>query len=155
MPKINKLAKARSLAVSGAAAAAVALPLALISTPAHASTVKGCSVVPLTPVRVAGTTATVRFDTRITCPKDRIVRVKDERRELDGLDGSNLYGTSTYVRTFEAAGTKTVPIIAVVTNTESGAEEVFHRTAFLVADINGVSSSWTPFQDSGRLSVSV
>jgi hypothetical protein len=47
-----------------------------------------------------------------------------------------------------------VVFYAVVTNTEAGGEEVYHRTTFRVADINGVSG-WTVFENSAYVVVPI
>jgi len=82
----STLARIRRFGIAGAAAAAVVLPLVLVSTPAEAATLNGCTVTPLAPIRV-GTKAAgvpiVRFSTRVTCVNDRIVQIQDDRREDD------------------------------------------------------------------------
>lgn len=156
----TKLARIRRVAIGGTAAAAMAVPLAMVSAPAQAATMGGCTVVPLNPVRV-GTTITgvplVRFSTRVSCLKDRIVQIQDQRLESDapaGVAGDDSYGLSTYLRTFAANGTVVVSTVDQVTNTEAGPEEVYHRTRFRVATINGVTG-FTGFQNSGPLAVIV
>ncbi len=157
---ITKLAKIRRFAIGGAAAAAVALPLALASTPAQAATLNGCTVTPLAPVRV-GTSVNgvpiLRFSTRVTCATDRIIQIRDQRLESDapaGVAGDDSYGTSVYLRTFAAAATVTFSTNDLVTNTESSNEEVYHRTSFRVATIAGVTG-WTAFQNSALVSVAI
>jgi hypothetical protein len=157
-----KLAKVRRLAIGGAAAAAIALPLTLVSTPAQAATtLNGCTVTPLTPGPRVGTTPgglpIVRFSTRVTCVRDRIIQMLDQRWEADapaGIAGDDFYGATTYLRTFAVPATIVVSTNAVVTNTEFGNEEVYHRTRFRVATINGVSG-WTAFENSGIRSVAI
>ena len=85
-----KLSNARKFAISGAAAVAVALPLAMVSAPAQAATtLNGCTVDPIRPVVVGqvGGVPQVRFSTRVTCSKDRIVQIRDQRREADAPAG--------------------------------------------------------------------
>ena len=102
-----KLSNVRKFAISGAAAVAVALPLAMVSAPAQAATtLNGCTVDPLRPVVVGqvGGVPQVRFSTRVTCSKDRIVQIRDQRREADapaGIAGDDSYGSTTYLRTFD------------------------------------------------------
>jgi hypothetical protein len=152
-----KLPKARKFAISGIAAVAVALPLAMVSGPAQAATVAGCTVVPLTPVvvgQVAGQ-PNVRFSTRVTCVGDRIVQIRDQRLEADapaGIAGDDSYGQTNYLETFESGATRVVSVTDVVTSTENSNEEVYHRTSIRVATINGVSN-WTSFENSSVRSV--
>ncbi|HET9650137.1 MAG TPA: hypothetical protein VFP34_18170 [Microlunatus sp.] len=151
----------RKAIIGGAAAAAVALPLALVASPAQAATsLNGCTVTPLAPVRV-GTTATgvpiVRYSTRVTCVKDRIIQIRDQRFEADapaGVTGDDSYGSTTYLRTFAAGATITLSTNDLVTNTELGNEETYHRTSFRVATIAG-ASGWTAFENSALLSVAI
>ena len=153
-----KLSNARKFAISGAAAVAVALPLAMVSAPAQAATtLNGCTVAPLRPVVVGqvGGVPQVRFSTRGTCAQDRIVQIRDQRREADspaGIAGDDSYGSTTYLRTFDAQRTIVVSTLDLVTSTENSNEEVYHRTSFRVASINGVSG-WTNFENSPQLSV--
>ena len=157
----TKLAKVRTLVLGGAAAAAVVLPLTLVTAPAQAATFNGCTVTPLTPTRI-GTNAAgvpiVRYSTVVSCVKDRIVQVRDQRYEADapaGVAGDDFYGSTTYpVKTFAVAGTVILSSSDLVTNTEFGNEETYHRTSFRVASIDG-ASGWTAFQDSGLLSVAI
>jgi hypothetical protein len=154
--------KVRKLVIGGAAAAAVMLPLAVLPTsPAQAATTRaGCTVAPLAPVRI-GTNAAgvpiVRFSTRVTCVKDRIVQIRDQRYEADppaGIAGDDPYGATTYLRTFAAPATIVVSTTDLVTNTEAGNEEAYHRTSFRVSTINGVSA-WTAYENSSVLSVAI
>ena len=154
-------AKVGKLLVGGVAAAAVAVPLALLSAPAQAATtLGGCTVDPLAPVRVGTSPAgvpLVRFSTRVTCVQDRIIQIQDQRFEADapaGVAGDDGYGASTYLRTFAAPSTILLSTTDEVTNTEAGNEEAYHRTSFRVASIGGVSG-WTPFEDSPVLSVAI
>ena len=157
----TRLTKVRKLAIGGAAAAAVALPLALTAMPAQAATsLGGCTVAPLAPVRV-GTNAAglplVRFSTRVSCVKDRIVQIRDQRLEADapaGIAGDDSYGSSTSLRTFAVPATIILSTTDVVTNTEASNEDVYHRTSFRVSSINGVSG-WTAFENSPGLSVAI
>jgi hypothetical protein len=158
---LSKAARARKLVIGGAAAAAVVLPLTLAATPAQAATsLNGCTVAPLLPVRV-GTTAggvpIVRYSTGVTCVKDRIVQIRDQRYEWDapaGVANDEFYGSTTYLQTFAAAGTVVVSTRDVVTNTELGNEETYHRTSFRVSSINGVTG-WTAFENSPLRSVAI
>lgn len=148
----TKFARIRRAAMGTAAAAVVALPLALTSTPAQAATLNGCTVTPLAPVKVGqlGNVPVYRFSTRVTCLKDRIVQIVDQRWEADapaGIAGDDFYGSTVHLRTFAVSGTVIVSANDVVTNTEAGFEEVYHRTAFRVATIGGVTP-FTPFQNS-------
>ena len=160
-PAMSKFAKVRKVAIGATAAAAVVLPLAMVATPAQAATTRaGCTVAPLQPVRV-GTTAAglpiVRFSTRVTCVKDRIVQIRDQRWEWDapaGVANDEFYGSTTYLRTFAAPATIIVSTRDVVTNTELGNEEAYHRTSFRVGTING-STAWTAFENSAVRSVAV
>ena len=150
----TKLAK---LVVGGAATAAIALPLTMMAAPAQAATLAGCTVTPLTPVVVGqvGGQPNVRFTTRVTCAPDRIVEIRDNRREADapgGIANDFNYGQTNYLRTFAAQGTILVSTTDRVTNTENSNEEAYHRTSFRVATINGVSG-WTTFQNSPVRSV--
>jgi hypothetical protein len=97
----------------------------------------------------------VRFSTVVSCSKDRIVQIRDQRYEFDapaGVANDQFYGSETYLRTFAVTGTVTLSTTDLVTNTESSDEEAYHRVSFRVATINGVSA-FTPFEDSPRLSV--
>jgi hypothetical protein len=153
-----KLSNARKFAISGAAAVALALPLAMVSAPAQAATtLNGCTVDPLRPVVVGqvGGVPQVRFSTRVTCAQDRIIQIRDQRREADapaGIAGDQSYGSTTYLRTFDAQRTIVVSTLDLVTSTENSNEEVYHRTSFRVATINGVSA-WTNFENSPQRSV--
>ncbi len=153
----TKLTTARKLIIGGAATAAIALPLTMIAIPAQAATLAGCTVTPLTPVVIGqiGGQPNVRFSTRVTCAPDRIVQIRDQRREADapaGIAGDDSYGQTNYLETFAAQATIIVSTTDVVTSTEPSDEEVYHRTSFRVATINGVSG-WTSFQNSGVRSV--
>jgi len=155
----TKLATLRKFVTRGAAVAALALPLALVPSPAEAATVNGCTVTPLTPVRI-GTSAAgipiVRFSTRITCVANRIVRVVDQRGESDapaGIAGDDFYGSSTYLRTFATAGSVVVSTIDLVTNTGAGVELAYHRTNMRVASIDRILSR--VFQNSPVLVVNI
>ena len=155
----NHLSRIRKAAIGGAAAAAVALPLALTSAPAQAATLNGCTVTPLAPVKVGqlGNVPIYRFSTRVTCVKDRIVQIVDQRWESDppaGVAGDQSYGTSVYLRTFAAPGTVILSVNDFVTNTEAGFEEVYHRTAFRVASIGGVTG-FTAYQNSALVAAAV
>ena len=158
-PAMSKIARVRKVAIGAAAAAAVVLPITMVATPAQAATSRGgCTVAPLQPVRV-GTTAAglpiVRFSTRVTCAKDRIVQIRDQRWEWDapvGVANDEFYGSTTYLRTFAAPATIILSTRDVVTNTELGNEEAYHRTSFRVATIGGVSA-WTNFENSPQRSV--
>jgi hypothetical protein len=156
----TKVAKVRTLVLGGAAAAAVVFPLTLVAPAQAATSLAGCTVAPLTPVRVGTTPGglpVVRFSTRVTCVKDRIVEIRDQRYEADapaGIAGDDSYGSTTYLRTFAAPATIVVSTSDVVTNTEAGNEEVYHRTSFRVATINGVTA-WSAFEDSTLLSVAI
>ena len=158
---MSKVARVRKVAIGAAAAAAVVLPITMVATPAQAATsLAGCTVAPLKPVRV-GTTAAglpiVRFSTRVTCVKDRIVQIRDQRWEWDapnGVANDEFYGSTTYLRTFAAPATIVLSTRDVVTNTELGNEEAYHRTSFRVATING-STGWTAFENSPLRSVAV
>ncbi|HEY5821552.1 MAG TPA: hypothetical protein VIT20_06230 [Propionibacteriaceae bacterium] len=147
-----QLAKVRKLVIGAGAAAAIALPLALVTTPAQAATLSGCTVTPLAPVvvgQVAGQPL-VRFSTRVTCVQDRIVQIRDDRRESDapaGIAGDDSYGQTVYLQTFAAPATIVLSTNDVVTSTENSNEEVYHRTSFRVATIGG-TSAWTSFQNS-------
>ncbi|HEX8509111.1 MAG TPA: hypothetical protein VF635_06405 [Propionibacteriaceae bacterium] len=153
----KQLAKTRKLVMGGVAAAAVVLPLAMVSTPAQAATLSGCTVTPLRPVVVGqvGGQPNVRFSTRVTCLKDRIVQILDRRYEADAPAGPAndfLYGSTVHLRTFETPGTIVVSRTQVATSTENSNEEVYHRTSFRVSTINGVSA-WTAFENSPERSV--
>ena len=153
----TKLANVRKLVLGGIATAAVAVPLTMIAAPAQAATLAGCTVTPLTPVVIGqvGGQPNVRFSTRVTCAPDRIVQIRDNRREADapaGVAGDFNYGTTTYLRTFAVQSTILVATTDIVTSTENSNEEAYHRTSFRVATINGVSN-WTAFQNSPVLSV--
>jgi hypothetical protein len=158
---MSKVAKVRKLAIGGVAAAAVALPLTLVATPASASTsLGGCTVTPLRPDRVGTTLGglpIVRYRTVVTCAKDHIVQIRDQRWEYDGPVGvanDEFYGSNTYLQTFETGATRVLATRDVVTNTEIGFEETYHRTSFRVATINGVTG-WTAFENSPLLSVAI
>ena len=161
-PAMSKAARVRRLAIGGAAAAAVGLPLIMVATPAQAAPLAGCTVTPLTPVpigRTPGGVPIVRFSTRVTCVKDRIVQIRDQRYEADapaGIAGDDPYGSVVpqYLRTFAAPATIIVSTTDVVTNTELGNEEAYHRTSFRVATIDRVTG-WTPFENSPLRSVAI
>jgi hypothetical protein len=157
----TKAGKIRKLVIGGAAAVAVALPLAMASAPAHAATsLGGCTVDPLAPVRTGTNPAgvpIVRFSTRVTCVQDRIVQIVDQRLEADapaGIAGDDNYGSTTYLRTFATAGTIVVSTTDLVTNTEASNEEAYHGTSFRVASIAGVTGT-TAFEASPVLSVAI
>jgi len=152
-----KLPKARKFVISGAAAVAVALPLAMVSAPAQAATtLNGCTVTPLRPsVVVVGGQEKVYFPTRVHCVADRIVRIQDQRLERDdpaGIAGDDSFGQTIYTETFEAGATRVVSRTIVVASTEDSNEEVYHRARFKVASINGVSN-WTSYENSPVRSV--
>ena len=148
----TKLAKVRKLAIGGAAATAIMLPLTMVSTPAQAATVSGCTVTPLTPVVIGqvGGQPNVRFSTRVTCVPNRIVQIRDQRREADapaGIAGDDSYGQTNYLRTFASQATIILSTTDVVTSTENSNEEAYHRTSFRVSTING-PTGWTAFENS-------
>ena len=153
----TKLASVRKLVLGGIATAAVAVPLTMIAAPAQAATLGGCTVTPLVPVVIGqvGGQPNVQYRTRVTCAPDRIVQIRDNRREADapaGVGNDFNYGTTTYLETFDSQQTIIVRVNDVVTSTENSNEEAYHRTSFRVATINGVSN-WTAFQNSPVLSV--
>ena len=154
----SKLSKVRTLVLSGAAAAAVVVPLTLVTAPAHASTtLNGCTVTPLRPGPAQISAGVVRTEhrTQVTCVADRIVQIVDERREADapaGIAGDDFYGSRVYLHTFAQAGTVTLSTTDTVDNTEGGNEEVYHRTSFRVASITGVVGP-TAFENSPVRSV--
>ena len=55
------------------------------------------------------------------------------------------YGRTGYLKTFATSGFTVVWTRDTVTSTEPSNEEVYHRTSFRVATING-TSDWTRFQ---------
>lgn len=148
--------KTRRIVIGGLAAAAVAVPLGLSPAPAHAATRAGCTVTPLTPSVVnVGGTPRVLYRTQVSCAANRIVQVRDYRYESDapgGLAGDDYLGNRVHLRTFSSAGNVTFSSLGALPNTESSNEEVYHRTSFRVATINGVSA-WTSFQNSGIRSI--
>ena len=148
--------KGRRILVGGLAAAAIAAPLSLASAPAHAASLNGCTVNPLTPsvVTVAGVKR-VQYRVQVTCAANRIVQIRDYRYESDaplGLAGDDYLGSVVHLRTFASAGSVTLSSLGGLPNTESSNEEVYHRTSFRVATIGGVTG-WTGFQSSGIRSV--
>jgi hypothetical protein len=149
----TKLAKVRTLVLGGAAAAAVVLPLTLVTAPAHASTtLNRCTVTPLTP---AGGPTVSQYSTRVTCLANHIVQIVDQRYEADapaGMVGDDFYGSKTYPYTFAQAGTVILSTPDAVDNTEVGNEETYHRTSFRVASITGVVGP-TAFENSPVRSV--
>lgn len=152
--RLNKVVK---LAVGSAAAAAVAIPMTLVSAPAQAATANGCTVVPQRPVKVGaiGGVPIARYSVFVNCQKDRIVQIIDQRWESDapaGLAGDDYYGTKVHLKTFDKAGAVVLSHLGVVTNTGPGIELTYHRTTFRVATINGVSG-WSTFQNSPVLPV--
>jgi hypothetical protein len=158
----TKLAKVRTLVIGSAAAAAVVLPLTLVTVPAQAATSNGCTVTPLPPVLV-GTTAAgvpiVHFSTNVSCAAGRVVEIKDQRREADapaGISGDDSYGSTTHLVPFGTSGSTVVTVADEVTSTESGNEEVYHRTSFRVFTLtNPGGSASTAYQNSGVLSVAI
>ena len=152
----TKLAKVRTLVLSGAAAAAVVLPLTLVSTPAHAvTTLNGCSVTPLTPSAPPAGSIVSEYRTEVTCVANRIVEIVDQRYEEDGLAGTlddESYGSTTYLQTFVQGQTVILSTSDTVANTELGNEETYHRVSFRVASINGVAGP-TAFENSALRSV--
>jgi hypothetical protein len=144
-------AKARKVVVGSVAVAALSLPLALASaSSAGAATDReGCTVTPLAPQQV-GSTNFVRFPYRVTCDKDRIVQIRQQRWESDpppGLRGDDFLGSTTNLRTFAVAGSTVVSSFRVLPDTEPGAEEIYHRVSFRVATIDGVTG-WTRYENS-------
>ena len=155
--------KIRKVFAAAAASTAVAVPLVLTTgVPAEATTsVSGCSVSPLKPTAtrvlvlrngVFSYDTRITYNTRVTCAKDRIIRVYDQRWEQDapaGISGDDFYGSADNTRTFAAAGTVTLSASRWLStmNSEAGAEELFHRVTFKVATINGVSA-WTSYENS-------
>ena len=155
----TKLAKVRTLVLGGVAAAAVVLPMTLVTAPAHAATTRnGCTVTPLvpgTPQILAGGQVVSQYRTRVTCVANRIVQVVDQRYEADapaGIGGDDFYGSTTYLQTFASGGTVILSTTDTVDNTEGGNEETYHRVSFRVASIAGVGAS-TPFENSPVRSV--
>jgi hypothetical protein len=150
----TKLAKVRTLVLSGAAAAAVVLPLTLVTAPAHASTtLNGCTVTPLQPGplrTLPNGQVEAEYRTRVSCVANRIVQVVDQRWEADapaGLAGDDFYGSRTYLHTFAQGGTIILSARDTVDNTEPGPEETYHRVSFRVASITGVAGP-TAFENS-------
>ena len=154
----TKLAKVRTLVLGGVAAAAVVLPLTLVTAPAQAATTRnGCTVTPLVPgtPQIVGGQVVSQYRTRVTCVANRIVQVVDQRREADapaGIGGDDFYGSRVYLHTFAQAGTVTLSTTDTVDNTEGGNEETYHRASFRVASITGVVGP-TAFENSPVRSV--
>jgi hypothetical protein len=145
------LAKARKVFVGSVAAATVALPLALASaSSAEASTTRnGCTVRPLAPVRV-GHTNLIRFPIRVTCLPNRIIQIQQQRYEADppaGLAGDDFLGSVTRRRAFTVGTTVILSSTRALPNTESGAEEIYHRVRFRVATIRG-TTAFTRYESS-------
>ena len=85
------------------------------------------------------------------------MQIRDQRFEWDapaGIANDEFYGSTPYLQTFAAPATIVLSTRDVVTNTEFGNEEAYHRTSFRVATINGVTG-WTAFENSPLRSVAI
>ncbi len=71
-----------------------------------------------------------------------------------GVAGDDFLGQTVHLRTFAVKGTVIVSARDLVPNTEPGWEEVYHRTAFRVATIGGVTP-FTPYQNSPLRAVAI
>ena len=148
--------KLRKLVAAAALAAAIPVPVALAAAaPAEATTQRsGCYVTPIKPSlgpwvqNGQHPDQRVYFNTRVQCPKDRIIKVYDQRWEQDA--GPDQYrGQWTTTRTYATGGTVILSHWAWASqlNTESGYDEYYHRVSFKVATIDGVTA-WTPWENS-------
>ena len=124
---------------------------------AQAVTKAGCTATPYTPVFShfnASGNKVLKYTVRITCAGNRTVTVYQQRKEEDGfLNPDDLIGTSTFSRSFNVAGTRTVNIYGTLPNTELGKEEMYQRIRIRVAS-NGVVSAWSGYHKSGVRSFS-
>ncbi len=155
--------RTRKFLAASAAVTAASLPIALATaTPAEATTSRGgCSVTPLRPSRsdvwvikngLLRLEKRIKYSTRVTCVKDRIVQIAGRQYEQDapaGLAGDDFQGTYLKTLTFASAGSVTWSAYrnAIAVDTEPGSDEYYHRVHFKVASINGVSA-WTLYENS-------
>ena len=124
---------------------------------AQAVTKGGCTATPSTPVyshHNASGNKVLKYTIKVKCSANRTVTIAQQRKEEDGLlNPDDLIGSSTYVRAFGAAGTKTINFYGTLPDTELGKEEMYQRIRIRVSS-NGVTSAWSGWHKSGVRSFS-
>jgi hypothetical protein len=149
------ITKTRPLALTTAAGAVLAAAV-LAGSPAYAATSGGCTVTPLTPTFAGFNSSGVKqvnYAVRISCAADRSVQVLQRRYEEDGAPNpDDLTGSVSFTRSFSETKTITVRIVRSLPDTENGNEEVYHAVRFRVTS-NGVTSPWTSFERSSKVSI--
>ena len=140
--------KVGKLLIGGVAVAAVAVPLALLSAPAQAATtLGGCTVDPLAPVRVGTSPAGVPLSS-VSRPESPAFKTASFRSRTNDSKPTRLpasRGTMATAPPTPTSAPSAAPSTIVlsttdeVTNTEASNEEAYHRTSFRVASIGGVS----------------
>jgi hypothetical protein len=132
--------------------AALAMPLAVAGS-ASASTLGGCTVMPLKPTLDhidSKDTSWIKYETRVSCDAGRSIEIQDERLEYDNLSANDYYGTTIYNLTFDSADTRYVSVVKVLPDADGvfdEVEEMFHATGFQVTPYDGPASGWTPGWD--------
>ena len=139
------------------AAVAAAAPLAL-ALPAQASTTSGlCTVTPWAPAfdhLDSSGQKVIKYPTTVYCQSGRSIEIQDQRWDDDTYDlipsADDPHGITTYTITFNS--TSAVYKSAAKTLPDSDAwgddnEEMYHSVRFRVTS-NGVTSPWTPWEDS-------
>ena len=94
------------LALTGIAT--LAMPLAVAGS-ASASTLGGCTVIPLKPTLDhidSKDTSWIKYETRVSCDAGRSIEIQDERLEYDNFSANDYYGTTIYNLTFNSADTR-------------------------------------------------
>ena len=149
-----KFTRKAQLALTAVAAAA---PLAL-ALPAQASTTSSlCTVTPSAPafdhLNSSGQKV-IKYGTTVYCQSGRSIEIQDQRWDDDSWDlvpsADDPHGITTYNITFNS--TSTVYESATKPLPDSDAwgddnEEMYHSVRFRVTS-NGVTSPWTPWEDS-------
>lgn len=157
MTNATTAGKARKVAVAGAVLAALGAPMAVLAVPAEAAVATtdfaGCKVTPKTPIYVKHNDAgqkVIRFRVVVECGADRTARVDWIGYEEDWstwwkTDRDDTLFSTTKRVSFTSAGTTTLWRDLALPDTESGAEEIYHKVRFSVTS-NGVPSQATKWE---------
>jgi hypothetical protein len=138
--------RTKTVARVAVGAAATAVALLGLGSPAHAVTSNGCTVNAITPYANGDIASDgdklVNYEITVSCVAAGTVTLYDERWEDDPNQVDDLIGTSTIVHVFSSAGATTKTVTAHLPNTDDGwdqKEEMYHRVRFTVT--SGVVTS--------------
>ena len=149
-----KFTRKAQLALTAVAAAA---PLAL-ALPAQASTTSSlCTVTPSAPafdhLNSSGQKV-IKYGTTVYCQSGRSIEIQDQRWDDDSWDlvpsADDPHGITTYNITFNSTSTVYKSAAKVLPDSDAWGddnEEMYHSVRFRVTS-NGVTSPWTPWEDS-------